>query len=79
MPTQLPPDVQQNVTAWVATGRYASEEDVLRDALRALAEEQYDLDAVCQAIEEVDAGDAGIPVRQVFEELRNRHGIGRES
>jgi Arc/MetJ-type ribon-helix-helix transcriptional regulator len=79
MPAQFPPDVQQSLTALVASGKYASEKDALRDALRALAEEQDDLDAVCQAIEEVDAGDPGMPVRQAFDELRERHGIGRES
>jgi putative addiction module CopG family antidote len=78
MPTQLPPDLQHDVTAWVASGRYASEEDVLRDALRALADEQTDFDAVCQAIDEVEAGDTGIPVRQTFDELRNKYGIRRE-
>lgn len=79
MPTQLPPDVQQNVTALVTSGRYASEEDVLRDALRALAEEQNDFEAVCQAIQEVDAGDPGVPLRQAFDDLRNKHGISRAS
>ena len=79
MQTQLPADVQQNLTAWIATGRYASEEEVLRDALRALADEDDDFNAVRQAIDEVEAGDKGMPLRQAFEELRNKHGIGRES
>lgn len=79
MPTQLPPDLQQDITAWVASGQYASEEDVLRDALRALANEQNDFEAVRQAIEEVEAGNPGMPVREAFEELRNKHGIRRES
>jgi putative addiction module CopG family antidote len=79
MPIRLPPDVQQNLTDWVATGRYASEEAVLRDALRALADEQGDFDSVCQAINEVEAGDPGMPVREAFEELRHKYGIRRES
>lgn len=79
MPFQLPPDVQRDVTDWVATGKYASEDDVLRAALRALSDEQGDLEAVEEAIDEMKAGDAGMPVRQAFEELRSKHGIGRAS
>lgn len=75
MLVQLPLDVQRRLSTLVATGKYASEED----ALRALAEEQDDINAVCQAIEEVDAGDSGMPVQQAFDELCSRHGIGRES
>ena len=72
MPTHLPPDLQQDATAWVASGQSASEGDVLRDALRALADEQNDFEAVRQAIEEVEAGDPGMPVRQAFGEVRNK-------
>ncbi|HET6882251.1 MAG TPA: type II toxin-antitoxin system ParD family antitoxin [Pirellulales bacterium] len=79
MSTQLPPDVQQHVTAWIASGKYASADDVLRDAMRALADEQDDFDAIREAIAEVESGDPGMPVQQAFHELREKHGIGRGS
>ena len=42
----FPPDVEQLVAGRMATGGYSTEDDVLRDALRALAEEEEDLAAV---------------------------------
>lgn len=79
MPFQLPPDVQRDVTDWIATGHYASEAEVLRAALRALSEEQSDLAAVREAMDDLQAGDPGMPVRESFEELRAKHGISRAS
>lgn len=78
MPYQFPSDVEQHLTAWVASGKYQCADDVLRDALRALAEERGDWDTVEQAIAEWQAGDQGIPLQQAFDELRVRHGISDE-
>ena len=38
MPYSFPADVKQIVDAHLASGRYSTEDEVLRDALRALAE-----------------------------------------
>jgi len=57
----LPPDVRRMVEAKLASGRYRDEEQVLREALRALTEQDEDLEAVCEAISEWKAGDAGVP------------------
>lgn len=72
---QFPMDVEQKLAAWVASGKYQSPDEVLRDALRALAEEQGDWDAVQQAIAEWQAGDHGIPLQQALDELRAKHGL----
>ena len=40
MSYQLPPDIEKLVQVHIASGAYPSEDDVLRDALRALAEQQ---------------------------------------
>lgn len=79
MAYQLPPDVQHSVTTWIASGRYSSEEEVLRDALRALNDEQDDGAAIDEALIDLEQGDPGIGVRQVFQELREQHGIQRQS
>lgn len=79
MANLLPPDVQQTLTAWVASGKYANQDDVLRDALRALSDEQDDRQAVQEAIAELEDGDTGVPLRQAFEELREQHGHRREA
>lgn len=73
MAYQFPPDVQQHLTSWIASGKYGSEDDVLRAALRALAEEEDDFSAVSEALKEIEAGDPGIPLQQAFDDLRARH------
>ena len=53
---QLPPDLDQQVKQYIASGHYQSEADVLRDALRALAEERSVRDDIRQGLEDLDAG-----------------------
>ncbi len=77
MTYQLPPDVAQLVRAHMATGVYASEDDVLRDALHALGEFVHDRaagsaeyrDAVAAAREGLADAQAGrvIPLRELLE------------
>jgi putative addiction module CopG family antidote len=71
MPYSFPADVQQLVEAHLSSGRYVTEDDVLRDALRALADEEQDLEAVREAITEWRAGDQGLPLSQAFDKVRN--------
>jgi len=70
MPYQFPADVQQLVAEQLASGGYKSEDDVLRDALRALSEQHEDLNAVREAIAEWKAGDAGISLEEAFDRVR---------
>ena len=55
----FPPDVQQLVRERMATGRYASEDDLLREALHALSAEEEGLRAIQEAVAELQAGDEG--------------------
>jgi len=66
----FPPDVEELIAGRMAAGGYATEDDVLRDALRALAEEEEDLAAVREAIAEYRAGDAGRPLDEAFDLVR---------
>jgi putative addiction module CopG family antidote len=50
MPYPFPPDLQTLVGEQMASGKYASEDELLRSALRALAEEEQDLDAVRESL-----------------------------
>jgi putative addiction module CopG family antidote len=68
----LPPDLQELVDARLATGLYPTEGDVLRAALRALAQEDDDLAAVREAVADWKAGDAGTPLTDAFEQLAGR-------
>ena len=71
----FPPDLQQFVRDQMASGKYASEEELLRDAFLALAEEDEDVAAVRAAVTEWQAGDPGIPLDGAVETIRRKHGI----
>ena len=66
----FPPDLQKLVEARLASGLYSTEDEVLRDALRALADEDDDLVAVRDAVAEWRAGDVGTPLATAFDEIR---------
>ncbi len=72
MEMTIPPDVRRMIEEVLATGRYQNEEQVMREALRALTEQDEDVQAVCEAIDEWKAGDPGMPLDQAFEAIRRR-------
>ena len=71
MSYSFPPDVQQMVESHISSGHYQNEDEVLRDALRALTEEDEDVAAVRAAIDLWRAGDEGTPLAEAFEEIRS--------
>ena len=75
---QLPPDLDQQVKQYIASGHYRTEEDVLRDALRALAEEQSFRDDIRKGLEDLDAG-RGRPLEEVDTDLRKKHNISQDA
>ena len=52
----IPPDVQQRVNALLGTGRYASEEELLRAAVTALEEQNAELAAIQGGINDMENG-----------------------
>jgi putative addiction module CopG family antidote len=74
----FPPDLQDFVRERLASGRYASEEELLRDAFQALAEDEEDLDAVREALEEWQAGDPGVPLDDAVATIRKKHNIPQD-
>ena len=75
---QLPPDLDQQVKQYIASGHYQTEEDVLRDALRALAEEQSVRDDIRKGLEDLDAG-CGRSLEEVDADLRKKHNIPQDA
>lgn len=75
----FPPDLLEFVRNQMASGKYASEEDLLRDAFQALAEEEEDLSAVGEAVAEWQAGDPGVSLDEAVETIRSKHGIVRDA
>jgi len=70
VPYHFPADLQQHIQSRLSAGGYSSEEDLLRDALRALDEEEEDLLAIREAVAEWRAGDQGLPLKDAFKEIR---------
>ena len=70
MPFVVPQDVEELVANHMASGRYRSGDEVLRSAMRALAEVDGDLVAVQQALSEWRGGDEGMPLEDAFRQIR---------
>jgi Arc/MetJ-type ribon-helix-helix transcriptional regulator len=73
MPYSFPPDVQQQIRDRLASGKYASEDEVLRDALDALSWEEQEKEAVGAALDALDAGDEGVGLAEAFAQVRRNH------
>ena len=58
---QFPPNVQRLIDAPMGSGRYASADDLLRDALEPLEAEQDDLRAIQEGLDSVERGEEGRP------------------
>ncbi len=74
----FPPDLKELIAARLATGNYSTKDELLRDALRALDEEDEDLAAVNDALAESRAGDQGTPLAEAFHEIRRAAEQGRK-
>ncbi len=70
----FPPDVQQLIREAVAIGAYATEDDVLRDALHALIRGNKELAEIQAGVAELDAGRFR-PLRDVDAEIRRDLGF----
>ncbi|NLS91579.1 MAG: hypothetical protein GXX96_05280 [Planctomycetaceae bacterium] len=75
----FPADLLEFVRDRMASGKYASEEELLRDAFQALAEGEEDLTAVREAVAQWQAGDPGVPLDEAVETVRRKHGILRDA
>ena len=72
----FPADLQELVRGLMASGEHASEDDLLRAAMRPLDDAiGDDLAAVEEALMELDAGDPGVELDEAFRQIRNKHGI----
>jgi putative addiction module CopG family antidote len=75
MAYQFPPDLVEQLKDRLATGQYASEDEVLREALRALKRQDEDVAAVKEAIADLEAGDRDKPFDEFIDEFRRAHQI----
>jgi Arc/MetJ-type ribon-helix-helix transcriptional regulator len=72
MAYSFPTDVRQLVQAQMASGKFASEDELLREALLTLSEEDADLTAIRAALDELADGDDGLPLDEAFVSIRRQ-------
>jgi Arc/MetJ-type ribon-helix-helix transcriptional regulator len=70
MTYQIPPDVSERVEAYLASGVYASADDVLRKAISALDERETELASIRRGMDDEAAGRVK-PARDVLVDLRD--------
>ena len=69
---KIPDDVQAAIDAKVASGTYADEETVLREALASLDEFDEDVAKLKTAIDDWQSGDVGMPIDQAVDLIRGK-------
>ena len=73
MAYNFPPDLEQRIRHQMSDGGYDSEDDVLRDALKALATRNDDLAAIHAGVEDMEAGRSR-RLTEVADEIRQKQG-----
>lgn len=56
MPVTIPPDLQDRFSALLKTGRYATEEEILRAAVAALEDQNADLASIQCGVNDMENG-----------------------
>lgn len=70
MTKQFSPEVEELIQRQMASGKYGSEDELMRQALSALAEENAELKVLEEALDAVEAGHPGVPLDEAFAALR---------
>ena len=74
----LSPETERLLRTKLRDGGYASEDDLIRDALRALGERDDFFAAVTEGASDADAGRTR-PLREADAALRSKYGIRRDA
>lgn len=70
MSYQFPPDLDELIRKQMATGDYSTEDDVLRDALRSLAGQREEWNAIQEGLKTLDDGHPGVSLDEAFRQVR---------
>jgi len=71
------PDLDRLIKSHMAAGAYVTEEELLRDALAALAERQAVVADIRQGIDDLQAG-RGRPLSEIDAEFRKKYNIAQD-
>jgi predicted transcriptional regulator len=70
MAHEFSPAVEQLIRDKMASGRFASEEELLVEALQSLEESDKELQAIEEGLASVDRGEQGVPLDDAFARVR---------
>lgn len=76
---KFPPAVSQLIQKQLASGQFATEDEVLLAALQTLETESEDWLGVREALDSLEAGDRGMSLQEAFDEVRKRHSIAGQT
>ena len=75
MTLNISPSVEQLFRDKMSTGQYASEDELLVEALQSLSESDKELKGIEEALASLRSGEKGGTVDEAFDRLYQRHGI----
>ena len=75
---QFSPEVERLVQQHMATGKYATEDELLVEALHTLAVERRELAAVQEGIDSLERGEQGLSLDEAFEAVRRKHNVSSQ-
>ena len=78
MPYQFPPDVEKVVKEEMATGHYATEDELLRAAMYALRRHNEEVAAIQAGIDDMEAGRSR-PFEEADAHFRAKFGFAKEA
>jgi Arc/MetJ-type ribon-helix-helix transcriptional regulator len=76
---KFPSAVSDLVQKQLASGQFATEDEVLLAALQTLETESEDWLSVREALDSLEAGDRGMSLQEAIDEVRKRHSISRQT
>jgi len=77
MQERLTPEVDQLIREQMATGQYASENDLILQAIQALRWQEQEVAAIQDGVDDMEAGRV-IALRDFDRDFRTRHNIPRD-
>jgi Arc/MetJ-type ribon-helix-helix transcriptional regulator len=72
---RLSEGVQKLIEEKMASGKYRSEDELLRTALDLLDAEDEELRAIQDSLDDLDRGEEGVPLDEAFAQLRAKYNI----
>lgn len=76
MTIDLAPDIEERINQQMASGRYASTDDLFRKALDSLQEQERFIADIEESLEDERRGDV-MPVREFDKQMREEHSFLR--